>query len=119
MNNQEAVCRKIGVIVGFVLNICVTLVLTLVKVISKESKTISKDFEAIDNQGTVNRVSIDEPAVNEAELKETAEEIKELTSGSEVGEVANNEADDEISRLKEEMARLQKSLELAEQKVGK
>lgn len=106
MNNQEAVCRKIGVIVGFVLNICVTLVLTLVKVISKESKTISKDFEAIDNQAT----PVTEPIANEAELKETAEEIKELTSDSEV---------DEISRLKEEMARLQKSLELAEQKVDK
>ena len=106
MNNQEAICRKIGVIVGFVLNICVTLVLTLVKVISKESKTISKDFEAIDNQAT----PVTEPIANEAELKETVEEIKELTSDSEVNE---------ISRLKEEMARLQKSLELAEQKAGK
>lgn len=111
MNNQEAVCRKIGVIVGFVLNICVTLVLTLVKVISKESKTISKDFEAIDNQAT----PVTEPIANEAELKETAEEIKELVGG----EAASSEANDEISRLKEEMARLQKSLELAEQKVGK
>lgn len=110
MNNQEAICRKIGVIVGFVLNICVTLVLTLVKVVSKESKTIAKDFEAIDNQGTVNGVPIGEPVSETEELKETAEEIKELTSDSEV---------DEISRLKEEMARLQKSLELAEQKVGK
>lgn len=108
MNNQEAICRKIGVIVGFVLNICVTLVLTLVKVISKESKTISKDFEAIDNQSA----SVAEPIANEAELKETAEEIKELVSG----EAGSN---DEISRLKEEMARLQKSLELAEQKVVK
>ena len=112
MNNQEAVCRKIGVIVGFVLNICVTLVLTLVKVVSKESKTISKDFEAIDNQGTVNKVP---SVVEDEELKETAEEIKELVGG----EAASSEADDEISRLKEEMARLQKSLELAEQKVGK
>lgn len=108
MNNQEAVCRKIGVIVGFVLNICVTLVLTLVKVISKESKTISKDFEAIDNQSA----SVAEPIANEAELKETAEEIKELVGGE-------ADSNDEISRLKEEMARLQKSLELAEQKVGK
>lgn len=106
MNNQEAICRKIGVIVGFVLNICVTLVLTLVKVVSKESKTIAKDFEAIDNGEAVKTT----PAVEEAELKETAEEIKELTSDSEV---------DEISRLKEEMARLQKSLELAEQRVVK
>lgn len=108
MNNQEAICRKIGVIVGFVLNICVTLVLTLVKVISKESKTISKDFEAIDNQEIVKAT----PVVEETELKETVEEIKELV-GSEA------DSNDEISRLKEEMARLQKSLELAEQKVGK
>ena len=109
MNNQEAICRKIGVIVGFVLNICVTLVLTLVKVISKESKTISKDFEAIDNQAT----PVTEPIANEAkELKETAEEIKELVGGE-------ADSNDEISRLKEEMARLQKSLELAEQKVNK
>lgn len=114
MNNQEAICRKIGVIVGFVLNICVTLVLTLVKVVSKESKTIAKDFEAIDNQGTVNGVPIGEPVSEAKELKVTAEEIKELVGG----EVASNEAD-EIARIKEEMARLQKSLELAEQKVGK
>ena len=110
MNNQEAICRKIGVIVGFVLNICVTLVLTLVKVVSKESKTIAKDFEAIDNGETVKTT----PAVQEAELKETAEEIKELVGD----EVASNEVN-EVARIKEEMIRLQKSLELAEQKVGK
>lgn len=110
MNNQEAICRKIGVIVGFVLNICVTLVLTLVKVVSKESKTIAKDFEAIDNGEAVKTTQV----VEEAELKETAEEIKELVGG----EADSNEAD-EVARIKEEMARLQKSLELAEQKVGK
>lgn len=109
MNNQEAICRKIGVIVGFVLNICVTLVLTLVKVVSKESKTIAKDFEAIDNGEAVKTT----PAVEEAELKETAEEIKELVNDKPVN------ADDEVARIREEMARLQKSLELAEQKVGK
>lgn len=108
MNNQEAICRKIGVIIGFVLNICVTLVLTLVKVVSKESKTIAKDFEAIDNGEAVKTTQV----VEEAELKETAEEIKELVGGE-------ADSNDEISRLKEEMARLQKSLELAEQKVGK
>lgn len=111
MNNQEAICRKIGVIVGFVLNIFVTLVLTLVKVVSKESKTIAKDFEAIDNGEAVKTT----PAVQEAELKETAEEIKELVNDVpvNVGKV------DEVARIKEEMARLQKSLELAEQKVNK
>lgn len=111
MNNQEAICRKIGVIVGFVLNICVTLVLTLVKVVSKESKTIAKDFEAIDNGEAVKAT----PAVQEAELKETAEEIKELVNDVPV----NDDEVDEVDRIKEEMARLQKSLELAEQKVGK
>lgn len=108
MNNQEAICRKIGVIVGFVLNICVTLVLTLVKVISKESKTIAKDFEAIDNGEAVKAA----PVVEETELKETSEEIKELVGGEASNEVS------EVDRIKEEMARLQKSLELAEQKVG-
>lgn len=111
MNNQEAICRKIGVIVGFVLNICVTLVLTLVKVVSKESKTIAKDFEAIDNGEAVKTT----PVVEEAP-EVTAEEIKELVGG----EVVNNEVKiSEVDRIKEEMARLQKSLELAEQKVGK
>lgn len=107
MNNQEAICRKIGVIVGFVLNICVTLVLTLVKVVSKESKTIAKDFEAIDNGEAVKTT----PVVEETP-EETAEEIKELVD-SEADQVS------EVDRIKEEMARLQKSLELAEQKVGK
>lgn len=109
MNNQEAVCRKIGILVGFVLNICVSLVLTLVKIVSKESKSIAKDFEAIDNEeaGKVTPVAQETPEV-------TAEEIKELVGG----EVASNEAD-EVARIKEEMARLQKSLELAEQKVNK
>lgn len=108
MNNQEAICRKIGVIVGFVLNICVTLVLTLVKVVSKESKTIAKDFEAIDNGEAVKTT----PVVEEAEFKETAEEIKELVNDVPV----NVDEVDEVARIKEEMARLQKSLELAEQR---
>lgn len=112
MNNQEAICRKIGVIVGFVLNICVTLVLTLVKVVSKESKTIAKDFEAIDNGEAVKTT----PAIQEDEFKETTEEIKELVGS----ETTGNEIEvSEVDRIKEEMARLQKSLELAEQKVGK
>lgn len=110
MNNQEAICRKIGVIVGFLLNICVTLVLTLVKVVSKESKTVAKDFEAIDNQAT----DVATPVAETKELKETAEEIKELVTTEAVPA-----EQDEVARLKEEMARLQKSLELAEQKVGK
>lgn len=103
MDNQASICRKIGVIVGFILNICVSLVLALVKIVSKESKTIAKDFEAIDNQEAI------KANVAEEEIKETAEEIKELIPAEQ----------NEVARLKEEMARLQKSLELAEQKVGK
>lgn len=106
MDNQTAICKKIGIIVGFVLNICVSLVLTFVKIVSKESKSIAKDFEAIDNEETSKTTSV----VEEAELKETAEEIKELVDDNKVNEV---------DRIKEEMARLQKSLELAEQKVNK
>lgn len=111
MDNQAQICKKIGILVGFVLNICVSLVLTLVKIVSKESKSIAKDFEAIDNEEAGKATPVSE----EVELKETSEEIKELTSGK----VVNNEDDDEVARIKEEMARLQKSLELAEQKVGK
>lgn len=109
MDNQAAICKKIGILVGFVLNICVSLVLTLVKIVSKESKSIAKDFEAIDNEeaGKTTPVVQETPEV-------TAEEIKELVGG----EVASNEVD-EVARIKEEMARLQKSLELAEQKVNK
>lgn len=106
MDNQAAICKKIGILVGFVLNICVSLVLTLVKIVSKESKSIAKDFEAIDNEEAVKAT----PVVQEAELKETSEEIKELVGDNKVSEV---------DRIKEEMTRLQKSLELAEQKVGK
>lgn len=106
MDNQAQICKKIGILVGFVLNICVSLVLTLVKIVSKESKSIAKDFEAIDNEETVKATSV----AQEAELKETAKEIKELVGDNEVSEV---------DRIKEEMVRLQKSLELAEQKVGK
>ena len=44
-NNQAQICRKIGIILGSVLNICVTLVLTLVKAVSAEAQNVSKGFE--------------------------------------------------------------------------
>lgn len=44
-NNQAEICRKIGIIVGSLLNICVTLVLALVKAVSSEAKNVSKGFD--------------------------------------------------------------------------
>ena len=74
MDNQAAICKKIGILVGFVLNICVSLVLTLVKIVSKESKSIAKDFEAIDNEeaGKVTPVTQETPEVTAEEIKKTS-----------------------------------------------
>lgn len=44
-NNQVQICRKIGIIIGSLLNICVTLVLALVKAVSSEAKNVSKGFD--------------------------------------------------------------------------
>ena len=44
-NNQAEICRKIGIIIGSLLNICVTLVLALVKAVSAEAKNVSKGFD--------------------------------------------------------------------------
>lgn len=53
-NNQAEICRKIGIIIGSLLNICVTLVLALVKAVSSEAKNVSKGFdEAEDVEETI------------------------------------------------------------------
>ena len=44
-NNQAEICRKIGIIIGSLLNICVTLVLALLKAVSSEAKNVSKGFD--------------------------------------------------------------------------
>ena len=44
-NNQAEICHKIGIIIGSLLNICVTLVLALVKAVSSEAKNVSKGFD--------------------------------------------------------------------------
>lgn len=48
-NNQAEICRKIGIIIGSLLNICVTLVLALVKAVSSEAKNVSKGFDEAEN----------------------------------------------------------------------
>ena len=66
-NNQAEICRKIGIIVGSLLNICVTLVLALVKAVSSEAKNVSKGFdeaeeveETIETKNEKNTESIDD-----------------------------------------------------------
>lgn len=75
-NNQAQICRKIGIIIGSLLNICVTLVLALVKAVSSEAKNVSKGFDE-------------------------AEEVKSVEETKLVKEVKDNEVDidAEIERL--------------------
>lgn len=73
-NNQAEICRKIGIIIGSLLNICVTLVLALVKAVSSEAKNVSKGFD-------------------EAE-EVTSEDIKSVEIKNEVDDI-----DAEIERL--------------------
>lgn len=76
-NNQAQICRKIGIIIGGLLNICVTLVLALVKAVSSEAKNVSKGFD-------------------EAEDVKSAEETKPVEEVKENDEV---DIDAEIERL--------------------
>lgn len=52
-NNQAEICRKIGIIIGSLLNICVTLVLALVKAVSFEAKNVSKSFDEAEDVKSV------------------------------------------------------------------
>ena len=63
-NNQAQICRKIGIIIGSLLNICVTLVLALVKAVSSEAKNVSKGFEEAEE------VKTEETKIKEVEVKE-------------------------------------------------
>ena len=59
-NNQAEICRKIGIIIGSLLNICVTLVLALVKAVSSEAKNVSKGFDEAEDVKSVEEVKDDE-----------------------------------------------------------
>lgn len=73
-NNQAEICRKIGIIVGSLLNICVTLILALVKAVSSEAKNVSKGFdeaeevESVEETKIVEEVKDDEVDID-AEIK--------------------------------------------------
>ena len=64
-NNQAQICRKIGIIIGSLLNICVTLVLALVKAVSSEAKNVSKGFDEAEEV----------KPVEDTKLVETNEEV--------------------------------------------
>lgn len=57
-NNQAQICRKIGIIIGSLLNICVTLVLALVKAVSSEAKNVSKGFDEAEDVKSVEEIKI-------------------------------------------------------------
>lgn len=72
-NNQAQICRKIGIIIGSLLNICVTLVLALVKAVSSEAKNVSKGFEEAEGVKT-----------EDAEVKEVNVEENEIDIDAEI-----------------------------------
>lgn len=73
-NNQAEICRKIGIIVGSLLNICVTLVLALVKAVSSEAKNVSKGFDEAEKVTSENTKSVE----TENEVNDIDAEIERL-----------------------------------------
>lgn len=69
-NNQAQICRKIGIIIGSLLNICVTLVLALVKAVSSEAKNVSKGFDEAEEVTSENTKSVEiENEVNDIDAE--------------------------------------------------
>ena len=73
-NNQAEICRKIGIIIGSLLNICVTLVLALVKAVSSEAKNVSKGFDEAEEVTSENTKSVE----TENEVNDIDAEIERL-----------------------------------------
>lgn len=68
-NNQAQICRKIGIIIGSLLNICITLVLALVKAVSSEAKNVSKGFDEAEDVKPVEEIKEDEVDDIDAEIE--------------------------------------------------
>lgn len=85
-NNQAEICRKIGIIVGSLLNICVTLVLALVKAVSSEAKNVSKGFDEAEEVTSENTKSVE----IENEINDIDAEIKRLMALKQAKESNNN-----------------------------
>lgn len=73
-NNQAEICRKIGIIIGSLLNICVTLVLALVKAVSSEAKNVSKGFDEAEEVTSEDT----KPVENKNEVDDIDAEIERL-----------------------------------------
>lgn len=87
-NNQAQICRKIGIIIGSLLNICVTLVLALVKAVSSEAKNVSKGFDEAEDVKSVEETKIVEE-VKDDEVDIDAE-IERLMALKQAKESNNN-----------------------------
>lgn len=85
-NNQAEICRKIGIIIGSLLNICVTLVLALVKAVSSEAKNVSKGFDEAEEVTSENTKSIE----TENEVNDIDAEIERLMALKQAKESNNN-----------------------------
>lgn len=85
-NNQAEICRKIGIIIGSLLNICVTLVLALVKAVSSEAKNVSKGFDEAEEVTSENTKSIE----TENEVDDIDAEIERLMALKQAKESNNN-----------------------------
>ena len=85
-NNQAEICRKIGIIIGSLLNICVTLVLALVKAVSSEAKNVSKGFDEAEEATSENTKSVE----TENEVNDIDAEIERLMALKQAKEINNN-----------------------------
>lgn len=84
-NNQAQICRKIGIIIGSLLNICVTLVLALVKAVSSEAKNVSKGFdEAEDVKSVEENKIVEEVKDDEVDIDAEIERLMALKQAKEI-----------------------------------
>lgn len=84
-NNQAQICRKIGIIIGSLLNICVTLVLALVKAVSSEAKNVSKGFDEAENVKSVEETKIvEEVKDDEVDIDAEIERLMALKQAKEI-----------------------------------
>jgi hypothetical protein len=84
-NNQAQICRKIGIIIGSLLNICVTLVLALVKAVSSEAKNISKGFDEAEDVKSVEETKIvEEVKDDEVDIDAEIERLMALKQAKEI-----------------------------------
>lgn len=84
-NNQAQICRKIGIIIGSLLNICVTLVLALVKAVSSEAKNVSKGFDEAEDVKSVEETKIvEEVKDDEVDIDAEIERLMALKQAKEI-----------------------------------